>query len=192
MKPKGSTKSHLDGGRKDRSRSPPVLRSPHGMVPSDPRGIETYSKAKKRGMPGIELVVARQTQKLSTRQRRPAVSNKAQRSPYTPQADVAEPEPLALHRRKPPTPPRSPSSSWSPSRRSQYASLPLEGKVSLTAVRHITRVRSEAACGKQEGGCANQRGARRACVQGRKEQRPQDILSPGREWRQEGLHTRNR
>ena len=45
-------------------------------------------------VPDIELVVARQTQKLLTRQRRPAVSNKAKRSPYTPRAQVAEPEPL--------------------------------------------------------------------------------------------------
>ena len=38
---KGGTKSHQDGGREDRSRSPPVLRSPHGVVPTDPLGIET-------------------------------------------------------------------------------------------------------------------------------------------------------
>ena len=39
----------------------------------------------------------------------------------------------------------------------------------IGSVRQITRVRSEAACGEQEGGCASPPGARRACVQGRQD-----------------------
>ena len=81
----------------------------------------------------IELVVAKPMQKLSTKQRR---------AMETPRTDVAEPEPLLLL--------------WETSNVSAFSEScpePVDEELGFPP-----GVRSEATCGKQEGGCSNQRG----------------------------------
>ena len=101
---------------------------------------------------GIELVVARPTQKLSTRQRRTALWKTTQRSPRTLWTDVAEPEPLLFISKNLQRLRVLRVSHGAPYEGTRIPPCPPE------AVRQITRERSEAGCGEQEGDCAYQRG----------------------------------
>ena len=68
---------------------------------------------------------------------------------------------------------------------------------SLKSERFFNRLRSEAACGEEEGGCTNQQRARRACVlfnlQGENGDKKDNIQRTSKlKCKQERQHTRNR